>query len=157
MATSVVCITHGLHERSWLPNLYPGARVHCRLRGRLGWTCSYGLSSCLGSHSVVVCAAAANFRRQTCLAWIKPIPCLLWQQLSWLYAFVGTWEKVVGYCGDTWTRLDTTDSPFGGWWFILQIIRGTCYVWNDESSSLALAASSSPGGRCIHSLIHNLH
>jgi hypothetical protein len=46
---------------------YPGARFHCRLRGRLGWTCSYGPSSCLGSHSVVVCAAAADLCR---LAWL---------------------------------------------------------------------------------------
>jgi hypothetical protein len=35
--------------------------------GRLGWTCSYGPSSGLGSHGVVVCTAAAGLRRRTWL------------------------------------------------------------------------------------------
>jgi hypothetical protein len=48
--------------------MYPGARVHRRLRGRLGWTCTYGPSIGLGSHSVIVCAAAADLRLRTCLA-----------------------------------------------------------------------------------------
>jgi hypothetical protein len=47
--------------------MYPGARFHSRLHGRLGWTCSYGPSSFLGSRSVVVCAAAADLRRRTWL------------------------------------------------------------------------------------------
>jgi hypothetical protein len=46
---------------------YPGACLHCRLCGRLGWTCSCGPSSGLGSRSVVVCAAAADLRRLTWL------------------------------------------------------------------------------------------
>ena len=47
--------------------MYPGARVHRRLRGRLGRTCSYGPSSGLGSRSVIVCAAAGDLRRRTWL------------------------------------------------------------------------------------------
>jgi hypothetical protein len=42
-----------------------GARIHRRLHGRLGQTCSYGPSSGLGSRSVVVCAAAADLRQRT--------------------------------------------------------------------------------------------